>query len=73
MTQAPEEVFKAMNASNILVAILTKLGTIEVPSQMFIDANNTEKQLSVTYNDQTDSFEFKIREESQDNYELIND
>lgn len=65
MTQAPEEVFKAMNASNILVAILTKLNIVEVPSQMFIEANNSEKQLSVTYNDQTDSFEFKIRNDEE--------
>lgn len=65
MTNAPEEVFKAMNASNILVAILTKLNMVEVPSQMFIEANNSEKQLSVTYNDQTDSFEFKIRNDEE--------
>lgn len=65
MTQAPEEVFKAMNASNILIAILTKLNIVEVPSQMFIEANNSEKQLSVTYNDQTDSFEFKIRNDEE--------
>ena len=72
MTQAPEEVFKAMNASNILIAILTKLNIVEVPSQMFIEANNSEKQLSVTYNDQTDSFEFKLMNESQGDYELVN-
>ena len=69
MTQTPEEVFQAMNASRILVAILTKLGSIEIPTQLFMDSNNEDKQLSVTYNDQSLSFEFKLRDneiESQD-------
>jgi hypothetical protein len=64
MTQTPEEVFQAMNASRILVAILTKLGSIEIPTQLFMDANNQDKQLSVTYNDENLSFEFKLREEN---------
>jgi len=74
MTQTPEEVFQAMNASRILVAILTKLGSIEIPTQLFMDANNQDKQLSVTYNDENLSFEFKLREEeSQGDYELVAD
>ena len=74
MTQAPEEVFQAMNASRILVAILTKLGSVEIPTQLFMDANNQDKQLSVTYNDENLSFEFKLREEeSQGDYELVAD
>ena len=74
MTQTPEEIFQAMNASRILVAILTKLGSIEIPTQLFMDANNQDKQLSVTYNDENLSFEFKLREEeSQGDYELVAD
>jgi hypothetical protein len=74
MTQTPEEVFQAMNASRILVAILTKLGSVEIPTQLFMDANNQDKQLSVTYNDENLSFEFKLREEeSQGDYELVAD
>ena len=74
MTQTPEDVFQAMNASRILVAILTKLGTIEIPTELFMSANNEDKQLSVTYNDETLSFEFKLREGGeQDEYELVND
>jgi len=64
MTQTPEEIFQAMNASRILVAILTKLGTIEIPTEVFMASNNEDKQLSVTYNDETLSFEFKLREQS---------
>ena len=71
MTQTPEEIFQAMNASRILVAILTKLGTVEIPTELFMTSNNEDKQLSVTYNDETLSFEFKLREDGdQSQHEL---
>ena len=74
MTQTPEEIFEAMNASRILVAILTKLGSIEIPTQLFMDANNKDRQLAVSYNDETLSFEFKLGEEgTQEDYELVAD
>ena len=74
MTQTPEEIFEAMNASRILVAILTKLGSVEIPTELFMSSNNKYKQLSVTYNDETLSFEFKLREDGDDQeYELVND
>lgn len=74
MTQTPEEIFKVMNASRILVAILTKLESIDIPAQMFLDSNNEDKQLSVNYNDETNSFEFKLKQEGvQEDYELVND
>ena len=73
MTQTPEEIFQAMNASRILVAILNKLGTVEIPTELFMAANNEDKQLSVTYNDETLSFEFKLREDGDDSSnELFN-
>ncbi len=63
-----------MNASRILVAILTKLGSVEIPTELFMSSNNKDKQLSVTYNDETLSFEFKLREDGDDQeYELVND
>jgi len=74
VTQTPEEIFEAMNASRILVAILTKLGSVEIPTELFMSSNNKDKQLSVTYNDETLSFEFKLREDGDDKeYELVND
>jgi len=74
MTQTPEEIFQAMNASRILIAMLTKLGTVEIPTELFMAANNEDKELSVTYNDETLSFEFKLREDGeQGQYELVND
>jgi hypothetical protein len=39
-----------------------------------MSSNNKDKQLSVTYNDETLSFEFKLREDGDDQeYELVND
>jgi hypothetical protein len=39
-----------------------------------MDANNQDRQLSVTYNDENLSFEFKLREEGdQSDYELVAD
>lgn len=67
-----EDLFKAMNASTILAAILTKLGSVEIPTQMFMDVTNTDKQLSVTYNDENLSFEFKLMESDKEADELDN-
>jgi hypothetical protein len=73
MTQTPEEIFQAMNASRILVAILTKLGKIEIPTELFMSANNEDKQLAVSYNDETLSFEFSLNENKEsDNNEFSN-
>lgn len=74
MTQTPEEIFQAMNASRILMAILTKIGPVEIPTDIYMSANNQDKELEVTYNDETLSFKFKLREDDdQGNYELVND
>ena len=73
MTQTPEEIFQAMNASRILVAILTKLGKIEIPTELFMSSNNEDKQLAVSYNDETLSFEFSLNENKEsDNNEFSN-
>lgn len=74
MTQTPEEIFSAMNASRILVAILSKIESIEIPSELFMSANDKDKQLAVSYNDETSSFKFELTgvENVADDTELNN-
>lgn len=60
MTNNTEDIFKAMNASRVLVAILNKIGSIEIPTEEFVKSNNEDTQLSVSYNDESLSFEFRL-------------
>jgi hypothetical protein len=72
MTDSTEDVFKTMNSSRVLVAILNKIGSIEIPTADFLTANSEDAQLSVTYNNETLSFEFKIEDKDTDpNLEVI--
>jgi hypothetical protein len=74
MTENNEDIFKTMNATKVLVAILNKIGSVEVPTEDFINANKQDSQLSVTYNSENLSFEFKLEPlGSQSDYELAND
>jgi hypothetical protein len=74
MTENNEDIFKTMNATKVLVAILNKIESIEVPTEDFINANNQDSQLSVTYNDANRSFEFRLEPlGSKSDYELAND
>jgi len=62
MTSNTEDVFKTMNATRVLVAILNKIESISISTEDFINSNNQDVQLSVTYNDETKSFEFKLED-----------
>jgi hypothetical protein len=62
MTDTTEDVFKTMNASRVLIAILNKIGSIEIPTEDFIKVTSEDTQLSVTYNNETLSFEFKLED-----------
>jgi hypothetical protein len=62
MTQSKEDIFKTMNATRVLVAILNKIESISIPTEDFINSNSEDVQLSVTYNDETMSFEFRLED-----------
>jgi hypothetical protein len=73
MTNNTEDIFKTMNASRVLVAILNKIGSIEIPTEDFIKSNSEDTQLSVVYNDESLSFEFKLESKnSESDDELAN-
>jgi hypothetical protein len=60
--QAPEDIFKDMNLSKVLVAILETIKEINVPSITFLDAANEDKELQVDYDSDNQSFTFKLRD-----------
>jgi hypothetical protein len=62
MSKTPAEVYQAMNATNILVAILDSQKKISVPLDIFINASNEDKNLNVEYNEDTASFVFELRD-----------
>lgn len=69
--QTPQEVYQAMNATNILVAILQSQKKISIPLSVFLEASNEGRSLSVEYNQETSSFIFELKEpiEQSDNKE----
>jgi hypothetical protein len=60
--QTPEDIFKEMNLSKILVAVLETLKEINVPASTLIDAAKEDKELQVDYNSDNESFTFKLRD-----------
>ena len=74
MTENTEDIFKSMNATRVLIAVLNQIGSIEILTEDFLKINSEERQLSVTYNDETLSFKFEIEKPGhQSDYELVND
>jgi hypothetical protein len=74
MTENTEDIFKSMNATRVLIAVLNQIGSIEILTEDFLKINSEDRQLSVTYNDETLSFKFEIEEPGQQSdYELVND
>lgn len=57
----PEDVFKDMSLSKILIAMLETIKEINVPMLTFLDAANEEKELQVDYDSDNQSFTFKLR------------
>ena len=68
MSKTPAEVYQAMNATNILVAILDSQKKVSVPLDIFLNASNGDKNLNVEYNEEISSFVFELRDkiEQQD-------
>lgn len=58
---SPEDVFKDMSLSKILIAMLETIKEVNVPMLTFLDAANEEKELQVDYNSDNQSFTFKLR------------
>jgi hypothetical protein len=66
MTDNNQEMLKSMNATTILIAILNQIGSISVPTKDFLEVNSEDRQLSVEYDSDTMSFNFKMKDTVED-------
>jgi len=65
MSKTPAEVYQAMNATNILVAILQSQKKVLVPINVFLEASNQDQQLNVEYSEESSSFVFELKEKNE--------
>ena len=58
----PKDIFADMNVSKILVSILETIGSISVPTGVFVGASNEDKELQVDYDADAQTFVFKLKD-----------
>jgi hypothetical protein len=64
--KTPEELFKDMSLSKVLIAILETIKEINVPVLTFLDSANEDKELEVEYNSDDETFSFKLKNKVSD-------
>lgn len=64
--KTPEELFKEMSLSKVLVAIMETIKEINVPVMTFLDSANEDKELEVEYNSENETFVFKLKNKVYD-------
>lgn len=64
--KTPEELFKEMSLSKVLVAIMETIKEINVPVMTFLDSANEDKELEVEYNSDNETFVFKLKNKVSD-------
>lgn len=55
-----------LNLSQLLVAILDTVGSVEIPTVKFVNASGDNKEIVVDYDDDVPSFIFKLRDKEID-------
>ena len=55
-----------MDVSKILASILVHHKRISVPTDIFMQETNTDKQLEINYDDETKSFIFTLGEQNEE-------
>ena len=55
-----------LNLSQLLVAILDTVGSVEIPTVKFVNASGDNKEIVVDYDDEVPSFTFKLRNKEID-------
>lgn len=57
-----EDVYAQLNITKILVAAIQSLGQITLPVTDFLNATNEDKELQVDYNQDDNTFTFKLKQ-----------
>jgi hypothetical protein len=60
--QDPKDIFADMSVSKILVSILETVGSISVPTGVFVGSSNEDKELQVDYDADAQTFVFKLKD-----------
>ncbi len=61
-----EDFLADLNLSQLLVAILETVGTVEIPTTKFMNASFEDKEIVVNYDDEIPSFTFSLRDKAED-------
>lgn len=57
-----EDVYAQLNITKILVATIQSLGQVTLPVTDFLNATNEDKELQVDYNQDDNTFTFKLKQ-----------
>lgn len=57
-----EDVYAQLNITKILVAAIENLGQLSLPVEKFLNADNEDKELQVDYNEDDQTFTFKLKQ-----------
>lgn len=60
-----DEIFGAMSASRVLVSILKTIDSVRVHQDIFLEANNLDTELSVSYDPETFELEFSLKDANE--------
>lgn len=60
-----EDIIQSMSLNKILISLLEQYGTLEVPTDKFVNASNEDKELVVEYDDQNLTFKFSLRKNNE--------
>ncbi len=65
MTDDIEGLVTSISMNQVLVAILEEHGKLVVPTLRFLDANVSNKELVIDYDEEGPSFTFSLREKNE--------
>jgi hypothetical protein len=60
----PEDLFADMNVSKVLVSILETIGSVSVPTTVFVGSTNEDKELQVDYDAEAQTFVFQLKDKN---------